>query len=244
MSKYRFPLDINCDLGEGMENDAQLMPFLGSCNIACGGHCGDDASMLKTISLAKNLGVNVGAHPSYPDLINFGRSWMDLSENVLWGSLLAQLQTFQKHCNQLNIELHHIKPHGALYNHAAKDEGTAQLIVDLLLTHFPKTILYCPPQSVIEKLAKQNGLAINREVFADRGYHDDLSLLPRSNPYALLTDVTVVLEHVERIVKHGIVKTVSGKIKKIKSETLCVHGDNPNAFNILNSIVLNDFNLA
>jgi UPF0271 protein len=220
-----------------MDNDALLMPFLGSCNIACGGHCGDDASMLRTLSLAKRHGVKAGAHPSYPDWVNFGRSRMEIGKDDLKNSLLFQIKSFQIHCKQLNVPMHHIKPHGALYNFAAENEGTAILIVDLLLEHFHDTILYCPPQSVIADLANLKGLPIQREVFADRGYQDDLSLLPRQHPNALLTDVAAVLQHVESIVNQQSIKTISGMLIPIQAETLCVHGDNPNAYDILKSIV-------
>ncbi len=229
-------MDLNCDLGEGLDIDAKLMPYLGSCNIACGGHYGNDDSIIKAINLAKKFGVKTGAHPSYPDTINFGRRKMDISEEKLTDSLLNQIQCFQKHCKDLDYPMHHIKPHGALYNHAANDAKTARLILDLMSKYFPDSFLYCPPQSIFEIMAKGRGINHKLEAFADRGYQDDLSLLPRTHPKALLVDPGSVIAHIHPIIRHQRVKTISGKMLPLEADTLCVHGDNPNAVSILEAI--------
>lgn len=236
MSLKRPILDLNCDLGEGMGNDALLMPFLGSCNIACGGHAGNSLSMRQSILLAKKFGVKVGAHPSFPDKINFGRVLIQIEEKELYQSILDQIQEFKIICEGLKIKMHHIKAHGALYNHAARDPKTAALIVRLIKTNFPDSYLYCPPKSEIFERAVDENLPVKVELFADRTYQDDLSLLPRSLPKALLTTPSEVLDQVKNIVNEGGIRSNTGKFIPVKGDTLCIHGDNPNALEILKSI--------
>jgi 5-oxoprolinase (ATP-hydrolysing) subunit A len=236
MPIQNFPIDLNCDLGEGLENDALIMPLLGSCNIACGGHYGNNSSISKTLLLAKQYEVNVGAHPSIPDRVNFGRSWLDISQDYLRDSILTQLQNFHIICNELKIPMHHIKPHGALYNQASKDENISNLILDLIQEFFPKTSLYCPPPSVMLSLAKNRDMDFRIELFADRTYQDDLSLTPRNLPNALLTSEKDVLEQVKNIIYHERITSLTGKSIPVQADTLCIHSDNPNVLNLLKSI--------
>ena len=236
MPIQNFPIDLNCDLGEGLENDAFLMPLLGSCNIACGGHYGNNSSITKTLLLAKLYEVNAGAHPSIPDRVNFGRNWMYFSQDYLRDSILNQLQNFHVICNELKIPMHHIKPHGALYNKAAKDENIANLILDLIQEFFPNTPIYCPPQSVILNLAKNRCMDFRIELFADRTYQDDMSLTPRNIPKALLTSDDDVLEQVRNIIYHQRIISLTGKFIPVQADTLCIHSDNPNVLNLLKSI--------
>lgn len=229
-------LDINCDLGEGVGNDQVLMPLLDSCNIACGGHTGDEKSMRESIQLAKANHVLVGAHPSYPDRENFGRLSLEVDLKELEESLLAQIKTFEKICLQEGLVMNHVKPHGALYNDAAKKKDLANLILKVMSVHFPNAYLYCPPKSLIEQLAIERKIKIKREVFADRNYEADLSLVARSKPKALITDPIEASEHVMRMLKEGRVKTLSGQFVPIQAETICIHGDNPAALDILKKI--------
>jgi 5-oxoprolinase (ATP-hydrolysing) subunit A len=234
--KNRKVFDVNCDLGEGLLNDALLMPFLNSCNIACGAHAGDEDTIRETIGLAKKWDVKIGAHPSYPDRLNFGRKTMQIDKESLKSSLLSQLNLFNRICIEEDVLLHHIKPHGALYNLAAKEQNLAALIVGIMKEHYPKVILYCPPDSLLANLAEKSGIPIIREVFADRSYNRDLSLLERGHPKAILTDPKEVLVHVKSMIENGQIRTIDGDLKYIEAETLCVHGDNPAAVKILKTI--------
>lgn len=236
MNKNTFPFDINCDLGEGMSNDAALMPFIDSCNIACGGHTGDEKSIEITIKLAKKHDIKAGAHPSYPDRENFGRKYMNIDHKLLRTIILKQIQFFEKTCQQQGLSMNHVKPHGALYNFAAKDDLTAFILIHLVEEYFADAFLYCPSGSLMAAMAMEAGIKIKREVFADRSYNDDLSLVDRSKPKALLTDPQEVLEHVGWMVNESKIKTITGNFIPIEAETICIHGDNPAALEILKNI--------
>ena len=236
MNKQNFPFDINCDLGEGLSNDELLMPYLGSCNIACGGHAGNEQSIKETIRLAKKNQVKIGAHPSYPDPVNFGRLKMDISIESLKKSLILQLSVFKDMSKKENVEIHHIKPHGALYNFLAKDHSTASMILDILENQFSGCFLYCPPNSLIAQLAEERGIPIKKEVFADRNYNDDGSLVSRAESNAVITEPDKALEHIKIMVEEGKIKTVIGTYIPVQADTICIHGDNPNALEILKNI--------
>lgn len=229
-------LDINCDLGEGLPTDALLMPYLDSCNVACGAHAGDPLLIGKTLALAKTHQVNVGAHPSFPDRVNFGRKVMHMSDSELTESLLEQIKLFERIATSMGLRMHHIKPHGALYNLAAKNPHTAYLITDIVSGHFADCCLYCPPFSEMEKAANEKGIPVMREVFADRNYRMDLSLVERSHSQALIENEVEARAHVAEMVFRHRVKTIEGQFIPIQAETLCIHGDNPNALTILKSI--------
>lgn len=229
-------IDINSDLGEGMGIDAQIMPFISSCNIACGGHAGDIQTMETTIDLAQKHQVKIGAHPSYPDRENFGRKPIAMDLGQLSNSLLEQIRTLESLVHKKRTTLHHIKPHGALYNEAAVNPKIAQLIIDLVKNHFPQCFLYVPDRSAIAQLAEKNHLKIMYEVFADRNYQDDLTLVSRQNPNAVFKDPKIVEEHLLRMVNERQVKTITGSLKPIKVDTICVHGDNPEALALSKTI--------
>lgn len=231
-------IDINCDLGEGLDNDEQIMPLLDSCNIACGGHFGDESSIRKTIRLAKKHQVKIGAHPSYPDRANFGRKKMEIPISELRDSIIAQLKLFEAICEEEQAIFHHIKPHGALYNEAAINHELAGMLVQIMMD-FPGIALYVPPNSVIERLALQNHVPIIIEAFGDRSYNVNLTLVARNHARALLTDPEEALDHVKHIVLNRNVKTIDGEFVPIKAETLCIHGDNPSALDILKTIRAN-----
>ncbi len=222
-------IDINADVGEGLNNEAQLMPFLSSCNIACGGHAGNEKTMTSVVKLAKQHKVKIGAHPSFPDKENFGRLQMDISLEDLLASLKAQVNDLIKVLKTQDEALHHIKPHGALYNLANTDKTYAEVVV-LLMKDYDKSVkLYAPYGSIIAKLAEKNGITVLYEVFADRNYNDDLTLVSRSQPNALIEDGTELTEHVLYMLQHQKVKTINGTDKDIKADTICIHGDHPQA---------------
>jgi UPF0271 protein len=233
MSKTKI-IDINADVGEGIGNESKLMPYLSSCNIACGEHAGDDSTIREAIKLAKKHNVKVGAHPSFPDRANFGRVIMEMSNAELYASLLGQILVLKYMAEAYDIPLNHIKPHGALYNLAAKDKDTATLIVEVIKSLNNSTLkLYAPYNSVLAKIAKQEEIEVVHEAFADRNYNEDLSLVSRKKNNAMLHNKQEVLQHVLEIVKHQKVKTISGVEVPIKAATLCVHGDTENALEIL-----------
>jgi len=239
MKSSPFPLDINCDLGEGLPIDGPLMPLLDSVNIACGGHYGDEKSIIEAIQLTSKYAVKVGAHPSYPDRENFGRKHMDIDRKLLRTIIFKQIQFFEKLCQQQGLTMHHVKPHGALYNFAAINDLTAYILIYLMEEYFPDAFLYCPAESLMAAMAIESGIKIKREVFADRSYNDNLTLVDRSKPKALLTDPYEVIEHVGWMVNEKKIKTVTGNFIPIEAETICIHGDNPAALEILKGIRAN-----
>ena len=226
-------MDINADVGEGIGNEVDLMPYLSSCNMACGGHAGDVVTMTKVVKLAKKHNVKIGAHPSFPDKENFGRVDMKISAADLYSSLKQQIRALQNVLHSENAQLHHIKPHGALYNLAAKDEKTALVIIEVVKSIAMPVKLYAPYKSKIAELARNENIQVTFEAFADRNYNEDLSLVSRKKDNALLIDKDEVLHHVLNIIKHEKVKTISGVEVPIKASTYCVHGDTKNAIEIL-----------
>ena len=209
------------------------MPLLSSCNIACGGHAGDVATMKSVALLAKQYQVKVGAHPSYPDKENFGRSSLKITSKDLIQSIREQVIVFASVLRKENIPFHHIKPHGALYNDIAKDEELAMAFLTAIKEYREKVFLYVPYGSVIEKLSLEKGFKIKYEAFADRNYNNDLSLVSRNKATAVLQSPEKVLEHVKCIASQGKVKTISEDFIKIKVDTYCIHGDTPSALQIL-----------
>jgi len=229
-------IDINCDLGEGVGNDALLMPYLSSCNIACGGHAGDEVTMRKTIALALRHGVRIGAHPSFPDRENFGRAELQMDRKKLIDTISNQVNSLLDIANELEGPVHHIKPHGALYNMAAVDQNIAEAVIQAHLQFDKKVILYAPYGSMVAELASKNSIPVKFEAFADRQYNDDLSLVSRKLPGATLHKPDEILHHVLSMVKNQKIKTIDGHFKKIIANTICVHGDNPNAVEIIASL--------
>ena len=235
-------IDINADIGEGIGNESELMPLLSSCNIACGGHAGNIEIMKMCIDLAKQHSVKIGAHPSFPDKENFGRKIVDMSCSALYQTIKNQIKSLMNIARDQHTTLHHIKPHGALYNLAAKDETTAEVVVEVMKSiHLPLK-LYVTYGSVISEIAIKEGIPITYEVFADRNYNDDLSLVSRTKETAIMTDVTKMTLHVENMINNKIVKSVNGVGVPIKAETICVHGDNPEAIELVKKLRKNLMN--
>lgn len=231
-----FTIDLNADVGEGLVNEAQLMPFLSSCNIACGGHIGDLKSMQTVVELAKKHNVKIGAHPSFPDKTNFGRQFVAMSSADLYTSLKHQIRSLMAVLRNERLELHHIKPHGALYNSAVKDEKIATVIIEVIKSIALPIKLYAPYNSIIANLAQQENISVTFEAFADRNYNEDLSLVSRNEQNALITDSDLAFKHIYKIISEGKVMTINGVEVELKAKTFCVHGDNPKALNILKNL--------
>ena len=226
-------IDINCDVGEGIGNEADLLPLISSCNIACGGHAGDDRSMAQVVKLAKKYGVHIGAHPSYPDKENFGRFSMDIGSTELTNSIRTQMHALKTILRKEQVSLHHIKPHGALYNDLAKNEALADLFLKAIASDRESVVLYAPLGSVIAKKAIKQDFKVKLEAFADRSYNQDLSLVSRKLPNAVLNDPKIVLDHLVKMVHENKVVTIDGRESHIEAQTYCLHGDTPNALQIL-----------
>ena len=226
-------IDINCDLGEGFNNEHIIMPLISSCNISCGAHAGSLEIMDKVIQLARKHKVKIGAHPSFPDRENFGRKVLDISNCDLQKSLEDQLTIFKDRARLQNATIHHVKPHGALYNLIAINSEKASVVIAAIQHVFEAVKLYVPYQSRIEEVANQSGVEIIYEAFADRRYNEDLSLVSRTLSNALIVDKHEVLKQVQKISDKQLVTTVNFHEKKIKASTFCIHGDTKNAIELL-----------
>lgn len=229
-------IDINCDLGEGLPNDADLMKHISSCNIACGGHAGTIETIDTTIALAVKNDVKIGAHPSFPDKENFGRKLLQISLDELQKSIENQLNLFIERLELQNATIHHIKAHGALYNASVKDKNIAEVIVKSVKSIEKKVVLYVPFNSEIEKVAQKNNIEIKYEAFIDRNYNDDCSLVSRGQKNAVITCEKEAFKHLSVMVNDKKVCTVSQKNISIKADTFCIHGDNKNAITLLQYI--------
>jgi len=229
-------IDINCDVGEGMLNEPALFPLISSCNIACGGHFGSAKTIDKAIVLALKHNVKIGAHPSFPDQENFGRKLIKISNEALSESLETQIEFFLERLAKVNQKLHHIKPHGALYNRIAIDTGLAEVFIDSISKYLTDSCLYVPYQSKIEEVALYNNINISYEAFADRNYTNSLRLVDRRDNNSVIQQPKKVFEHVYFMLKENQVVSIEGKKIQIKADTFCIHGDNENAVAILNTL--------
>lgn len=227
-------IDINADVGEGIGNESELFPMISSCNIACGGHAGDKQSMLTTVRLAKKNNIKIGAHPSFPDKINFGRKILTIDRKNLFKSLKNQIESLQNILNQENIKLNHIKAHGALYNLAANDRKTAKIIIDLVKEINVK--LYVPYNSLIAEIAKKQGVDICNELFIDRNYNSDLTLVSRDHPNSMIKDSESIFKHVNGIINDKTITAIDLKKIPVEFDTLCIHGDSKNVINLIKDL--------
>ena len=230
-------IDLNSDLGEQADSilDEQIMPFISSCNIACGGHAGDKASVKRTIALAKKHEVAIGAHPSYPDRENFGRQIMEIEAEELMEHLDQQIRLVKELAEDAGQELHHVKPHGALYNLAAVDAEIAQLVVSVIQEIDPALKLYGLSHSEMEKEATYADAPFVGESFADRKYELDRTLRNRKYPDAVIVDEKKVLAQVENLVFQH-VAYCNGNELEIYSQTICLHSDTEGAVNLAKAI--------
>lgn len=216
-------------MGEGTGNEALLMPFVHSANIACGYHAGNKETMEQVIQLCLQYNVHIGAHPSYPDRENFGRTTMQISGEEVYQLVTAQLQKINTIAKINGSKLYHVKPHGALYNTAAKNVETAKAIATAVKDFDASLIYFGLSGSVMTGEASKLGLKVFHEVFADRTYQKDGSLTPRDQPNALLIDNVVVQSQVKKIIQDNKVIAVSGEEIILKADTICIHGDGEHA---------------
>lgn len=222
-------VDLNVDLAEGCGNDERLLQLVSSANVACGLHAGDYNEMRKAIHWAKENGVRVGAHPSFPDRENFGRTPMHLPDDELKACLRYQLGAVKALCQAENVPLHYVKPHGALYNQAAKDPALARLIAETVKGFDPNLKLMGLSGSLMLTVAAEVGLGVIAEVFADRHYLADGSLVPRTRPDALVESDEKAIAQVLQMVEQQAVTSVEGFTIPIQADSICLHGDGAHA---------------
>lgn len=227
-------IDLNCDMGESfgawkMGADAEVMPFITSANIACGFHAGDPATIRRTVRLAVDRGVAVGAHPSLPDLMGFGRRTMRISPQEMYDLVVYQTGAVEAFARAAGAKLHHVKCHGALYNMAAVDEGLSEAMVKAVADLGGGVMLYALANSVTVKIARSKNIPVAGEVFADRGYSDDGTLAPRDRPGGMIEDAGASVKQALAMIEEGCVTSLSGKRVPVAADTLCLHGDQPGA---------------
>lgn len=232
MKKIR--VDLNCDLGESFGRytlgmDQAVIPLITSANVACGFHASDPLTMDKTVALAAEHEIAVGAHPGFPDLVGFGRRNMNLSSQEIRTDMLYQLGALGAFCKKNGLTMQHVKPHGALYNMAGKDMAMAESICEAIGWYDENLILLGLSGSCMLEAAKKKGIRTASEVFADRAYQEDGSLVPRSQPGAVITQEEVAIARVIRMVKEGKVESINGKDIPIQADSICVHGDGEKA---------------
>lgn len=229
VSSYRMLIDLNCDMGEETGNDQALMPWIRSANICCGYHAGNLLVTEQTILLASSHGVGVGAHPSFDDRENFGRKEVDCTYEEIYYLVTKQLEEFITIAAKHAIRVQHVKPHGALYNMAARDRMVASAFVSAVSGIDKNLEVYALSGSVLIHVAAEAGLKTRHEVFADRSYMSDGSLTSRTQSNALITDENMALEQVKQLISSGTVTTVDGLIIPLLAETICIHSDGSNA---------------
>lgn len=237
-----YSVDLNCDMGESfgafvIGQDIALMEHVSSVNIACGFHGGDPSVMKRTVREAAAKGLAIGAHPGYPDLQGFGRREMKMSHDEVYDAVIYQVGALMGFAAAAGTRLHHVKPHGALYNMAAKDEKLALAIAQAVKAIDPSLNFVGLSGSVMIAEAARVGLHVVNEVFADRTYQDDGSLTPRTSPNALIHDENISAAQVLEMVLNKRVKSVTGKAMDIKPDSVCIHGDGKNALSLVRKIV-------
>jgi UPF0271 protein len=227
-------IDLNADLGEGsghsrLSQDEALLDLVSSANIACGFHAGDATTMRDTVRAAASRRVTIGAHPSYPDIPGFGRRELGLAPEEIRFHTAYQLRALRDVCGAENTKLSYVKPHGALYNRAARDSKTADAIVSAIREVEPSLVLLGLAGSEMTRAAARSGLAFASEAFADRAYRCDGSLVPRSEPHAVIHDVQTAVDRAIALVKSNTITADDGSMLRLIAQSLCVHGDNPDA---------------
>ncbi len=232
----RMRVDLNADLGEGMGDDDALLDIVSSANIACGGHAGDAASMARTLRAAAERGVAAGAHPSFEDREHFGRRELDLPPSMVRMQVLRQLDAIAGIAAREGVPLRHVKPHGALYNRAARDPGLAQALAETVREFDAKLAFFALAGSALARAGRAAGLVTVEEVFADRAYRADGSLVPRAEAGAVLHDAGAIATRAVGMVKQGRVIAADGARVKLVAGTICVHGDTPDAVAIARAV--------
>lgn len=229
-------IDLNCDIGEGIGNENLLMPLISSANIACGFHAGDEMEMRRMVTLCLRYNVAIGAHPSFPDRENFGRREMIFTCEEIQQFITEQLTVLSNISATSGGKLHHVKPHGALYNMAVKDISLAACIAKTVKDFDDSLIYYGLSGSVMIDEAIRLGLLVAREVFADRTYQQDGSLTPRTVNGALITDDVEAVKQVMQMINEKTVTARNGNRIPIQADTICIHGDGPNGVELAKSI--------
>jgi UPF0271 protein len=236
-----FSIDLNCDMGESfgawtLGNDVAIMDYVSSVNIACGFHAGDASTMVNTVETALTKGVKIGAHPSFPDLQGFGRRDMKMSAKEVFDIVLYQVSALKGICEAFGTRLNHVKPHGALYDQAAKNAETAAAIAEAVKKIDTTLVFYGLSGSFLISEAEKIGLNTLSEVFSDRTYTPDGSLTPRTQPNALITHTDTAIAQVLQMIANKTVTTTNGKSVGIKAETVCIHGDEANSLEFAKKI--------
>ena len=234
-------VDLNSDMGESFGNykigqDDEVIKYITSSNIACGFHAGDPNVMRYTVKLAKENNVAIGAHPGFPDLQGFGRRKMDIPAEEVKNLITYQVGALQAIAKTEGMKLQHVKPHGAFYNTIVNDKKLGQAVVEAILEINKDLILVGLANSKIINIALKSGLKIAREAFADREYNFDSTLVKRSIPGAVISDSDVIAKRVIKMINQQKVETIDGKIIDLQFDTICLHGDNKNALNVIKAI--------
>ena len=234
-------IDLNCDMGESfgkyeIGRDEEVIQGITSANIACGFHAGDPVVMEKTLTLAKTWGVKVGAHPGYPDLEGFGRRAMGLTEPEIKTAVQYQIGALWAMAMAKGLRIKHVKPHGALYNLACQDRSVARAIAEAVAEVDDQLILVGLPKSELLHEGRLKGLKVAREIFADRGYREDGSLVPRGLEGDLITEHKIVAERMLDVVSKGQITAVTGKKIPMEGDTICIHGDSPHALEFVRTL--------
>jgi UPF0271 protein len=239
MRMYR--VDLNCDMGESfgvyrIGNDEDILNYVTSANIACGFHAGDPSTMRRTVHMALEKGVSIGAHPGLPDLIGFGRRNMAITPEEAYDLIVYQVGALYAFVKAAGGNMQHVKPHGALYNMAAKDQALSEAIAKAVYDIDPTLVLFGLAGSELIKAGERIGLKTANEVFADRTYQQDGSLTSRREPNALINDEQEAIQQVIRMVKEGKVRSQQGVDVNIQADTICIHGDGPHALTFAKKI--------
>lgn len=234
-------IDLNCDLGESygvfkIGNDKEVLKHISSANIACGYHAGDHNVLMETVQLAKKYQVNIGAHPGFPDILGFGRREMNLSPREIYNLTLYQIGALNAFTQAEGVKLVHVKPHGALYNMAAKSRLIADAIAQAVADYDSKLILFGLSGSELIQAGKEKGLMTAQEVFADRTYQPDGTLTPRKDQNSMIHDMKIAAQRIIRMVREGKVTAADGTDIAITADTVCVHGDEPAALDFITEL--------
>lgn len=234
-------VDLNCDLGESFGAykiglDGEVIPYISSANIACGFHASDPVVMAHTVAMAKEHGCSVGAHPGFPDLMGFGRRQMQITPEEAKDYIIYQVGALAAFCRSQGIRMHHVKPHGALYNMAAVDYSLARAVCEGIYVVDQELVLLGLAGSELLKAAEDTGLRYASEVFADRAYNEDGTLVSRKLPGAVITDEELAVQRVLRMVNVQKVTSITGQDITIRPDSICVHGDNQKALQFVQKI--------
>jgi 5-oxoprolinase (ATP-hydrolysing) subunit A len=234
-------VDLNCDLGESyglykIGNDEEVLKHISSANIACGYHAGDHNVMMETVKMAKSHGVKIGAHPGFPDLHGFGRREINMSLREIYNLTVYQIGALSAVAKACGTMLVHVKPHGALYNMASKDKLIADAIAEAVMDIDSELVLFGLAGSWLVKAGEEKGLKVAHEVFADRNYQPDGMLTLRSSANAMVHGEEAAIKRVLRMVREGKIQAVDGSDIEIKADTICIHGDEPQALNFVKKL--------